>query len=292
MMLEEAGADILLHSWAADAIVENGVCTGIIVQNKEGRQAILAKVVVDTTADGDVSLAAGAEMKTDNHDITLICHVEGVDREKAKAFEKAEPDKHAKLMSELDGMGGMVPSRGGAKFQGRSTVDVNDLTHIENEARKRIFTGVNFLRKNVPGYEKAKVAWTAPQLGIREGRKIVGEYAITEEDILNSAKADDTIGCCGAQMTGYKLYDVAGLNYDIPYRCLVPKKIDGLLAGGRCISATHEAMNTLRLIVPCILTAEAAGTAAALAAKDGVAPRDVDVAKLQEQLKKQGNNLG
>lgn len=290
VLLEEAGADILLHSWAASAVVEGNVCKGIVVENKSGRQAILAKVVVDATADGDVAHAAGAEMKHDNHDITLVCRTEGVDREKAKAFEKKDAGAYAKLMEQLKEQGGEVPA--GMKFTGKSAVSVADLTHIENEARKRLFKGLLFMRKNVPGYEKAAVTRTCPQLGVRESRKIVGEYAITEQDILGSKKFEDTIGRCGAQMTGYKLYDVAGLDYDIPYRCLVPAKVEGLLAAGRCISATHEAMNTLRLIVPCMLTAEAAGTAAALAAKHNAPPRKVNVADLQDRLRKQGNNLG
>ena len=125
----------------------------------------------------------------------------------------------------------------------------------------------------------------------RVGR-IAGEYTITEGDILGSRKFDDTIGRCGAQMTGYKLYDVSGLDYDIPYRCLVPQGIDGILATGRCLAATHEAINTLRLIGPCMLTGEAAGTAAALAAEHDVAPRDTDVAEIQLRLKQHGSNLG
>jgi len=291
-MLEEAGAGVLLHSWVASALVEQGECKGIVVENKSGRQAILAKVVIDATADGDVCQSAGVEMQTDSHDITLICHVQGVDREREAAFRKDEPDAYARLLAELQSMGGMVPSHGGAKFEGRSAVDVRDLTYIENEARKRTMTGLTFVRKHVPGYERAKVAYSCPQLGVRESRKIVGETTITEEDILSSQKCDDTIGRCGAQMTGYKLYDVSGLDYDIPYGCLVPRGIDGLLAAGRCISATHEAINTLRLILPCMLTGEGAGTAAALATRHGVAPRRVDVPQLQTQLRDQGNNLG
>ena len=148
------------------------------------------------------------------------------------------------------------------------------------------------MRENVPGYENARLAWTAPQLGVRESRKIVGEYTISYDDILESRKSDDTIGRCGAQLTGYKLYDVKGLDYDIPYRSLVPQQVDSLLASGRCGSATHEAINTLRLIIPCMLTGEAAGTAAALAVKHRVAPRNLDVTGLQATLREQGNNLG
>lgn len=292
VMLEEAGVEMLLHSWVASAVTERNACRGIIVENKSGRQAVLAKVTVDATADGDVCLFAGAEMNTDDHDITLVCQLEGVDREKATEFQKKDAAAYARLMDALKEEGGEIPSRGGAKFAGRSAVNVNDLTHIENEARKRMFTGLVFLRENVPGYENARLSWTAAQLGVRESRKLVGEYTIAEEDILNSKQCDDTIGRCGAQMTGYQLYDVSGLDYDIPYRCLVPANVGDLLASGRCISATHEAMNTLRLIAPCMLTAEAAGTAAALAVKQGVPPRDMDVSELQAKLRVQGANLG
>ena len=292
VMLEEAGAEMLLHSWTAAALVEDQVCKGIVVENKAGRQAILAKVTVDATADGDVCRSSGAEMTTDDHDISLIRSFEGVDENRAGEFRKSDPDAYAQLMDELKAKDGDAPSRGGGKFQGRSAISSEDLTYIENEARKRAVTGLRFMRENVPGYENAKLAWTAPQLGVRESRKIVGGYTLGYDDILESRKFDDTIGRCGAQMTGYKLYDVGGLDYDIPYRCLVPQRIDNLLASGRCVSATHEAMNTLRLIVPCMLTAEAAGTAAALAAKRSAAPRNIDIAELQAALREQGNNLG
>ena len=291
VMLEEAGAETLLHSWIASAVMEDDVCKGIIVENKSGRQAILAKVVIDATADGDVCHSAGAEMKTDNHDISLICRMEGVDQGKVDALKKDAPERYEALMKEMEAQGGQVPS-GQVKFTDRSAVSVEDLTYIENEARKRLVKGLLFLRSNVPGYENAKLSKTCPQIGVRESRKIVGGYVLTMDDILASAKFDDGIGRCGAQMTGYKLYDVSGLDYDIPYRCLVPQKVENLLAAGRCISTTHEAMNTLRLIVPCMLAGEAAGTAAALAVKDGTTPRQIDISRLQNRLKEQGTNLG
>ncbi len=127
-MVQEAGADILLHSWVSSAVVIDGVCTGLIVESKSGREAILAKVVVDATADGDVCASAGVEMATDNHDITLICEVQGVDRETAEAYRREEPDAHAGLMAKLAEQGGVVPAHGGAKFTGFSAVNVGDLT--------------------------------------------------------------------------------------------------------------------------------------------------------------------
>lgn len=292
VMLENAGAEMLLHSWVSSAVMEGNVCKGIVIENKGGRQAVLAKVTIDATADGDVALSAGVEMATDDHEISLIRRFEGIDEKKAKEFEERDSAAYAKLMAELKKIGGDLPSRGGAKFQGRSAIRAEDMTYVENEARKRVLAGLVFARQNVPGYESARLTWTAPQLGVRESRKIVGEYTITYDDMLGRRKFDDTIGRCGAQMTGYKLYDVKGLDYDIPYRCLVPQTIDNLLASGRCVSATHDAINTLRLIVPCMLTAEAAGTAAALAVARDVPPRKVDIAELQAKLAEQGNNLG
>lgn len=290
-MLEEAGAQMLLHSWVAAAVVEGRVCKGLVVESKSGRQAILAKVVVDATADGDVCHSAGVETKTDHHDISLLFGIEGVAPKKADAFQQEDPERYERLMKQLEQQGGCVPA-GQAKFEGRSAVDAEDLTYIENEARKRTFRGLLFLREHVPGYEHAKVRKTCPQLGVRESRKIVGECTMTLADVLGCHRFDDSIGRCGAQMTGYKLYDVKGLEYDVPYGCLVPKAVDGLLAAGRCISVAHDAINTFRLIVPCGLTGEAAGTAAAIAAKQSVPPRRIDVPELQARLREQGNDLG
>jgi hypothetical protein len=261
------------------------------VESKSGRQAILAKVVIDATADADVAHFSQAATVCHNHDITLCVRYEGVDRKKADEFRQRDTASFAKLMEALREQGGTEPG-GAEKFTGRSAISAEDLTWIENQARKRAMGGLLFMRKNVPGYESARLARTAPQLGVRESRKIVGEYTLTEEDILTSRKFGDTIGRCGAHMKGYQLYDVRGLNYDIPYRCLVPEKVEGLLAAGRCVSATHGAINTLRLIVPCMLTGEAAGTAAAMAVAGGIPPRKADVSELQRRLRKQGNNLG
>ena len=146
----------------------------------------------------------------------------------------------------------------------------------------------------------AYLVLTAPLPGIRESRRIVGEYVLTAEDCLQPTRFPDRIAKSsypvdvhnpsGVGITLKKL--PPGEYHDIPYRCLVPQRIDGIVAAGRCVSATHWAINTLRLIAPCMLTGEAAGTAAALAAASGVAPRQADVAQLQSRLREQGNNLG
>jgi hypothetical protein len=291
-MLEEAGVEVLLHSWVSGAVMDKDTCRGIFVECKDGRRAILADVTVDATADGDVSCAAGAEMTDDCHDITLVKHLEGVDKDRVSEFRQTNPERYDEILAEVKALGGAEPGKVTRYYQGRSAVSVEDLTRTEIDARRETLRGLVHLRKHMPGYENARLTWTAPQLGVRESRKIVGESVLTEEDIRGGLRSDDSIGRCGAHLLGYALYKVGPLEYDIPYGCLVPERIDGLLASGRCVSTTHEAMNTMRLIVPCFLTGEAAGTAAGLAAKHGVRPRDLDVALLQERMRAQNNNLG
>ena len=286
MMLEDAGAEMLLHTWVTAAIVEDGVCKGVIVENKSGRQAIMAKIVIDATADADICLSAGVETKLDDHDITLCCYMDKIDSGALKRFQMEHTGEYRKLIDDFEASKEKPVSE-----KNRSAVNVWDLTDIENESRKNLLKKFIFLKKNIPGHENLQIKITSPQLGVRESRKIVGEYTITEEDLLANCRFPDTIGRCGAYMKKYENYDTPGLSYDIPYRVLVPEKIDGLLAAGRCISATHGAINTLRLVVPCILTGEAAGVAAALAVKQDVPPRKVNIGQFQQQLIKQGNNL-
>lgn len=288
IMLEEAGVETLLHTWIAGSVTDKNVCRGIIVENKSGRQAVLAKVVIDATADADISVSAGVGVQSDNSDISLLYSLTGIDNGKAGLFQKEHREIYQNFMNALDKAGGNVISR----VKDKSAVNAWDLTAIENDTRKRLLKKVVFMRENVPGYENMSIKMTAPQIGVRESRKIKGEYVLTENDITANCRFSDSIGRCGAYMVKYENYEKAGLSYDIPYRVLLPESIDGLLAAGRCISATHGAINTLRLIVPCILSGEAAGTAAAIAARQNITPRNIDIKMLQLKMKEQGNNLG
>ncbi|MCL4533833.1 MAG: FAD-dependent oxidoreductase [Bacteroidetes bacterium] len=157
------------------------------------------------------------------------------------------------------------------------------------------------LQKYLPGFENAYLIETAHQLGVRESRRIVGEYVLTTEDVLGSHMFDDAIARGGRALDihaeeggkpGRWIEIRKGKAYGIPYRCLVPKTIDNLLVAGRCISVEHMALGSVRGIPLCIATGQAAGTAAALSAKEGVAPRRVDIAKLRDTLAKQGADLG
>jgi hypothetical protein len=147
----------------------------------------------------------------------------------------------------------------------------------------------------IPGLEKAELEVSASRIGIRESRRIVGEYTLSTEDALGGKNFEDGIALCGYALdihqpdgdTG-KLILLNGSTYAIPYRCLLPKEIDNLLAGGRCISASHEALASFRVMPPCFAIGEAAGTAAALSLKEETVPRFLDLKKLRAQLLKQG----
>lgn len=291
-MLEESGAEILLHSLTCSVIKENNLVRGIITESKSGREAILAKVVIDATADGDVARFAGIPYELSKYDVTLAMSVTGIDKEKVDKVHKENPDQFASLIEKAKELGkGVLPGQY-RYIKGFDVTNVNDLTEVEIEARKTAIESLMFLKKNVPGYENAQLSMTAPQLGVRESRRIKGEYALSEEDILKSRKFPDSISRCGAHMVGYETCGTKGLEYDIPYRCIVPVKIDGLFVAGRCISCTHEVLNTMRLIAPCFATGQAAGIAAAIAVKDNVQPRKMNIEKLQKILKERGANLG
>lgn len=285
-MIMEAGAKPVLNSLFVDAITEKNTVKGVLVENKEGRRAILAKVTIDATGDGDVFARAGAPFKTDVHPwgISLSYRMANVDVSKATGFRRENAEEYRKLMKELmkimgSPMSWFATTRNGIIISftpyllGLSAISVEDMTKAEIEGRRKIMAAVEFYRKNIPGFESAFLLDTSPQIGTRESRRVEGEYVLTKEDVLE----------------GRRFQDVIARNlFDIPYRCLVPKKVDGLLVAGRCISTTHEAQASIRMICPCYATGEAAGAAAALAVKKGLDPRNIDIRELQKMLVKQG----
>jgi len=292
IMLEEAGARILMHSLAVTAVVKEKKIEGVIVESKAGRQAILAKVVVDASGDGDIAASAGAPFEEDVHPwgISLDHRIGGVDLEKVRAFQRENRDRWEELRREMNRRGyvsqwnrttieGMVWCDG-PHFRNMNALDPKDLTRIEIYARKRIIEAINFYRENIPGFESAYLIDTASQIGVRETRRIVGEYVLTEEDIKSSRRFPDTI-LCGCTET------CPPIRFYVPYRCLVPKEVDNLLVAGRCVSCTHGALDPLRVIPPCMAMGQAAGDAAALVIKEGITPRRLDPKKVQTLLMEQ-----
>jgi hypothetical protein len=178
-------------------------------------------------------------------------------------------------------------------------LDPDDLTRAEIEARAQAMQLMAFFRRRVPGFADARIAATGAQIGIRESRRIVGVYTLTADDVLNARTFDDAVARsaypidihnpAGAGTTTRRL--PAGATYEIPYRCLVPSTVDGLLVAGRCISTTHEALASTRLTPTVMTLGQAAGTAAALATRRNVRLRDVDPALLRSTLVEAGVDL-
>ena len=181
-------------------------------------------------------------------------------------------------------------------MHGVDATDADQLTQAEIEGHRQVIYLVSFLRKYVPGFENCYLVDTGSQIGVRETRRIMGEYVLTQEDVFEARRFKDAIARVSFPID---IHDVKGGGgffegpregpyYTIPYRCLVPRKVENLLVAGRCISATHEAHGSLRVMPPCFATGQAAGTAGALSLETNVSPRYVDVELLRESLVRHG----
>jgi hypothetical protein len=171
--------------------------------------------------------------------------------------------------------------------------DAEELSQGEVSARLRVYDDFAAKRAKEPGLSDARVVETPPLLGIRQTRFIEGEYKLTAKDALEGRRFDDVVAissCAVIHYYGYRRY-LEHEGYDIPYRCLVPKKVGGLLIAGRCISSEQQPYESHRGMIPMMAIGQAAGVAAALAAQEGVAPRDLDVSLLQKALIAQGAEL-
>ncbi len=298
-MVEEAGVKLLLHSWGCRAIVENNAVQGIIFESKSGRQAIKSRVVIDTTGDGDIFASAGAEFDGEadqnlrSSKLALVFQVGRIDIDKFTEYRSANPQEYSAKLQELVKLGGFTkPMRSALddvmwfnnQLQG-SAINVEDLTRAEVSARKRMLTTQDYFKKHIPGFENSFIMDTASQVGVRGSRRLIGEYILTQDDIFKGTLFEDTIAVCPPFK--YNLSSDKPCMH-IPYRSLVPRKVDNLLAAGRCLSADLVANDILAPIQFCVAMGQAAGTAAALSVKAGIAPRKVDHVMLQKNLMDQG----
>lgn len=309
-MVLESGASVLLHTMLVGAVTDGGTIKGLIVENKSGRSAILAKTVIDATGDGDAIALAGAEFtKADPlQPMTLTFIFGGV-----KGWPTAKTDETKAIMQQAvnDDTYPLVrhgcalfPMRHEGYIYGNAThapgdcTDAASLTAAEIEGRRQVMKLLAWMKANCPQYRDAFLVATGAQIGLRESRQLVGLYALTGEDVLGARDFPDAIarGSYGVDIHVYGRKSggetmprlPVGKSYGIPWRILVPKRVDGLLAAGRCVSATREGQGSVRVMALCMATGHAAGTAAALAAQRGVAVRKLDVANLQALLRKQG----
>ncbi len=277
-MVDEAGLKVFLHCWGVDAILNGHEVRGAVFESKSGRQAILAKTVVDATGDGDLFAAAGAEFEHRSHNVGLVSRIGNVDQIDRSKAGKARPRR----------LGGPTPAPGvhwvnliGPEVDG---LDVATLTRLEMNHRKFIWRDLQKTRQ-IPGYEKLFLVETAPQLGVRITRVLHGLHTVTLADLKAGTRFPDVVAVGGSSNGSHG-------EWQVPYGALVPTKVDHVLAAGRCISAEMRMADLVRLIPNCFATGHAAGVAAAVAVKDGCRPRDVDVAKVQKILREQEAYLG
>ena len=299
-IIEDSGITLLLHSWGSRAIVDGETVQGIIFESKSGRQAILAKVVIDATGDGDIFASAGAEFdgKLDpalrSSKLALVFQVANVNCKRLDKFKESRPQLYSEQMHELEGLGGFIMHLRSGKedvvwfnnfLPGLSAINAEDLTWVEVNARKKMRITYDFFRKHIPGFEKSFIMNTASQVGTRSSRRLIGEYIVTENDIRSGTLYCDTIAVCPPF---HHNVSEANPHMHIPYRSLVPRKVENLLAAGRCLSSDLFSNDLLSPIQFCIAMGQAAGTAAALSIKDNVPPRKVDYAVLKDRLIDQG----
>ena len=327
--VRESGAEFLLNAPLCDAIMEDGKITAVVVNTPTGLSAYRAKCFVDSTGDGMLAFLAGApfSMGRDSdgrcQPVTIEFTIENVDDSVAiycnggsdpvklpdgTGYSQMCKDLHAK---------GILPENvsivrlhktfypgernvNATQANGYNTLTLEGATLAEEKLRGQIPQIIAFLKKYVPGYENCRVKSSAATLGVRETRRFHGDYTISDWDVEKGARHEDVVvhrawflidihnPTGGGQAEGKSQ---PATPYDIPYRALLPQKVDNLLLSGRCISGTHRAHASYRVMAVCMATGQAAGTAAALSARAGVAPREVSVRDVQAVLEKNGAEL-
>ncbi len=322
-LLDEAGVQFLLHTFAGGVAGDEG-SRGVVFETKSGPVVLRAKVIVDCTGDGDVAALAGCAFESGRKEDGLVqpmslmflmaqfeasalqgyCRThpgqwqgvhglwELIDRA-TQAGELDLPREDILLFSTTHRQDVSVNS---TRVTNVSGMEIFDLTHAEWQGRRQVRQIAAFLKKYVPGFENAYLAQSGATVGVRETRRITGRYVLTAEDILSARKFDDAIAhgtypidIHNPAGRGTTLRRVpAGEAYDIPLRCLIPESTEGLLLAGRCISGTHEALSSYRVMPISVATGQAAGVCAAVAARKAVRVRDIDPDDVRAELRRQG----
>ena len=338
-MLLKEGVEILYGTSVVDAIVEGNAAAGAVIFNKSGFQAIQAKRCVDASGDGDLAVFAGVpyecgcpELNNYNQASSLVMHVGNIDSEALsncsltvlwrESIEKAVANKEYPYMIDkrvnwLVRVPGRDPKHAEyyicyAHSRNCRCDDGFDLTRQLIEQRQQCQWTIQFCRKYLPGFANAWLIDTAPLLGVRESRRIMCEYKMTGDDLVDGARFDDAVARAmhafdahhptepghikhivrkHADGTEEKCYVTPGKWREIPYRALVTQKIENLLVAGRNVSADFMGQSGIRLVLECLNMGQAAGTAAAMSIKDGVTVRELDVQKLRRRLEEMGINL-
>jgi hypothetical protein len=336
-MILEAGGQILYHTTPLEVVMEGDRIQGVVMLTKSGRLFVRAGVVIDCTGDGDIATWAGVPYEKGREGdkkmqrMSMVFKMGNVDVPKMyKAIGKgaawaALPDsdelypvwwsatlekyadevRREKLFLGTDEFwGNTVHARecniNASRLQGLDGTSADDLTTGEVEGKRQVYKLTEVLRKYVPGFENSHIQATAPFIGVRETRRMLGDYQLAAQDCVQGRKFDDGICKVGYPIdihdpdSGKTLFTpIQGDDgsYDIPYRCLLPQKVEGLLLAGRCISTTHEAMASTRTMVTGMMVGQAAGTAAAMSLRGKYELRSVPAEELRADLRKQGVHL-
>jgi hypothetical protein len=319
-MALECRAGLLYHTFFCGSIVQDGVVKGGIIQGKSGRRAVLAKRVVDCTGDGDAAASAGAQFEQGRpsdgqcQPATLMFAIGGVDWPRVQAWQTDYQMQHVWEQAQKNGdmepfqnqiMGfwwtPTRPDQVSVNFTHITDVDSTReerLSYATIEGRRQAYQCISVFRKYVPGMENCYMVSTAGTVGVRESRRIIGDVVLTEDDMKARRTWQDSIGygsffidihnIDGPGMDATTCRPERGFRYQIPYRILLPKGLDNILTAGRCVSVTHAGLGSLRVMVQCFLTGQAAGTAACISIDDNVPPREIDIARLQAKLRAGG----
>lgn len=280
----KAGVEILFHTYFCAPVLEGHRITGALVENKSGRQAILAQVVVDASGDGDVAARAGAPFWQTRHNEAPRLNDQLMMRIQ---FGAARPA--GTFSCDFGGQAVMW----GPSVEPIAGTNADELSQAEISARLRVYENLASRQAQHPELADARLIETPPMIGIRQTRFIEGEYKLTAEDAIEGRRFDDVVAISSNAIIhyyGYRRY-LQHEGFDIPYRCLVPKEVEQLLVAGRCISSEQQPYESHRGMVPTMAIGQAAGVAAALCCQMGDSPRRLDVSRLQRALLAQGAEL-
>ncbi len=328
-MLEEAGVTVLLHTMIVGVLKDGDQLTGIVTEGKSGREAIRAGVVIDATGDADVAALAGADYvnRQDTTSVGMPFGMNDVDmtrlveylKEKNLITQLIEGDKGSETdhvirlgfqlnqvpeFTEFMNKEGMWGPLGfslhensftyinSANLKNVDTTNSEEYSAAEITLRHQIMQLAAMLKKYIPGFEKAYVSWTPASIGIRLTRIVSCEHDMSLDEIVDGQRFEDEVYLYGFHDCAPRIVIKDGGCYGVPYRALLPVKLQGLLVAGRCITSTWEAHMSTRNTVSCMAQGQAAGTAAALCIREGCLPKALDVIKLRTTLISQGVYLG
>lgn len=319
--------DVYLQTTVTDVVKEGDTLKGIIATSGEGQFALLGKVTIDATGDGLVSYLAGARTEKGREDglmqpVTLEFTIDGVDESKGVICIGDVDDVRLGDERFLDyckrlSLEGEIPERiaavrlhptthSGERQVNTTQVNGVDMTRVDHifkadlELREQILTLLDFFHKHIPGYENCRIISSGTTTGVRETRRVIGDYIITAEEMAAGCRFDDVIVHRAEFIVDIHNPEGSGQAedhiqycdpYDLPYRCFTPKGVECLYTAGRCISGTHRAHASYRVMSICMAMGEAVGVAAAMCSQSGTTPRNLNVKQLQNRLTDKGIEL-